>query len=149
MLIISENRRARFDYNILERFQAGIELSGHETKSAKIRGFNLASAYIIIRDSELFLIGAEIPSFQPKNAPEKYDPARLRRLLLKRGEINDIIGKSQNGLTIIPTKVYINSRELIKLEIALARGRKKSDKRELIKKRESDREIRRSYATRK
>ena len=142
-MVISENRRARFDYDILERFQAGIELSGYETKSAKTRGFNLASAYVVVRGSELFLISAEIPSFQPKNAPEKYDPARLRRLLLNRKEINNIIGKSQSGLTIIPTKVYTNPRELIKLEIALARGRRKRDKREIIKKRESDREIRR------
>lgn len=143
MSIISENRRARFDYDILERFQAGIELTGYETKSAKTRGFNLASAYVIVRGSELFLIGAEIPSFQPKNAPEKYDPARVRRLLLNRKEINNLIGKNQSGLTIVPIKVYTNHRGLIKLEIALARGRKKHDKRELIKKRESDREIRR------
>ena len=145
MSIISENRRARFDYDVLERFQAGIELSGHETKSAKIRGFNLASAYVVTRKNELFLIGAEIPSFQPKNAPEKYDPARLRRLLLNRKEINNLIGKSQNGLTLIPIKVYTDQRGLIKIEIALARGRKKHDKRELIKKRESDREIRRLH----
>lgn len=135
MANLAENKRAGFDYEILEKFQAGIELTGHEVKSAKMGHFNLAGAHAIIRNNEIFLVGASIPSFQPGNAPENYDAQRTRKLLLKHEEIKYLLGKIQSGLTLVPLRAYTN-RGLIKLEIGLARGRKKHDKRELIKKRE-------------
>ena len=142
MSSLAENKRARFDYEILETFQAGIELTGHEVKSLKKRGGSLFGGHVIIRGGEAKLVGLEIPSFQPGNTPEGYDPARTKRLLLKKDEIKHLFGKIQEGLTIVPIKLYNNPRGKIKIEIALARGRKKHDKRELIKKRESIRGIR-------
>ncbi len=139
---LAENKRAGFDYEILEKFSAGVELIGHEVKSAKMGHFNLAGAHAIIRNGEVYILGASIPSFQPGNAPENYDSERTKKLLLKQEEIKYLLGKTKSGLTLVPTRAYTN-RGLIKIEIALARGRKKSDKRELIKKRETEREIRR------
>lgn len=140
MTNLAENKRAGFDYEILEKFQAGIELIGHEVKSAKMGHFNLAGAHAILKDNEIFLLGASIPSFQPGNAPENYDSERTKKLLLKRDEIKYLLGKIKAGLTLVPIRAYTN-RGLIKLEIGLARGRKKSDKRELIKKREFKRNL--------
>ena len=142
MNILATNKRAHFDYQILEKFTAGIELTGHEVKSAKIGHPNVAGAHAIVRDDEAFLVGADIPSFQPNNAPNDYDSLRTRKLLLRRSEIKHIAGKTQSDLTLVPLKLY-TERGLIKVEIALAKGRKKHDKRELIKKRETEREIRR------
>lgn len=141
MTTLAQNKRATFDYEILEKFTAGIELTGHEAKSIKMGHFDLAGSHAILRNNEIFLVGANIPSFQPKNAPASYDPQRTRRLLLKKEEIKYLLGKTQSGLTLVPVKSYTN-RGFIKIEIGLARGRKKHDKRELIKKRETDREIR-------
>lgn len=137
------NRRAEFDYEILERFEAGLVLSGHEVKSIRLGNPNLAGARAIIRGGEAFVVGLAIPSFQPENAPDGYDAERTRKLLLSKGEIKRLIGKTQEGLTIIVTKLYSKNR-LLKLEIALARGKKKKDKREAIKKKEAQREIRKS-----
>ena len=142
MNILAENRRARFDYEVLETLTTGIILTGHEAKSLKKRGANFPSSHVIIKNNETFLIGLDIPSFQPANAPSNYEPDRVRKLLLNKEEIKYLIGKLNTGLTIIPIKIYYNHRGLIKAEIALARGRKKHDKRELIKKREAIREIR-------
>ncbi len=142
MQALAENKRARFDYEILEIFQAGIELTGHEVKSLKKRGGSLFGGHVMIRNNEAKLVGLEIPSFQPENAPKDYAHDRTRRLLLKKDEIKHLFGKTQEGLTIVPIKLYNNNRGKIKVEIALARGRKKHDKRELLKKRESIREIR-------
>ena len=143
MTNLAENRKASFDYEILEKFQAGIKLTGHEAKSIKMGHFDLAGAHAILRNNEIFLVGANIPSFQPANAPQNYDSQRTRKLLLKREEIKYLLGKTQSGLTIIPLRGYTN-RGFVKIEIALARGRKKHDKRELIKKRESERELRKA-----
>ena len=140
---LAENKRARFDYELLETFQAGIELTGHEVKSLKLRGGSLVGAHVIVRNNEAKLVGLEIPSFQPKNAPHEYDATRTKRLLLKKDELKHLFGKTQEGLTIVPIKLYNNKRGLIKIEIALARGRKKHDKRELLKKRDAEAEIRR------
>ena len=137
---LSENKKAGFDYEILEKFQAGIELTGHETKSAKTGRLNLTGSHAIVRDNEIFLVGANIQSFQPGNAPESYDPQRTRKLLLKREEIKYLLGKTKAGLTLVPLRAYTN-RGFVKIEIAIARGRKKHDKRELIKKREIRKEI--------
>ncbi|PIR89720.1 SsrA-binding protein [bacterium (Candidatus Gribaldobacteria) CG_4_10_14_0_2_um_filter_33_15] len=136
------NKKAYFNYEILETFQAGIVLIGQEVKSIKNGRISLAGSYIILKEEEFFLIGANVPPYQPKNAPRDYDPKRFRKLLLKKSEIKYLIGKSrQMGLTLIPLKVYTKQQK-IKLEFGLAKGKKKVDKREKIKKREIEREIR-------
>ena len=141
-MIITTNKRAYFDYNILEAYEAGIELKGFEVKSIKTGRINLAGAYAIIRDNQAWLINADIPPYQPKNAPEDYDSKRTRRLLLKKSEIKNLIGSvAEKGLTLMPLKVYTKNRK-VKIEIGLGKSRKKKDKRELIKKREAKREMR-------
>ncbi len=136
------NERAHFDYELFETFSVGVVLSGHEAKSIKMGHVILRGARVIARGGELFVVGLEIPSFQPTNAPADYNSSKTRKLLANKEEIAYIVGKLNTGLTIIPVKVY-TQRGFIKLEIALARLRKKHDKRELIKKRESSREIKR------
>ena len=145
-MIITTNKRAYFDYEILETYEAGIELLGFEVKAIKNNRINLAGSYVIIRNNEALLINADIPAYQPKNAPVDYDSKRTRRLLINKSEIKSFIGRIQEkGLTLLPLKVYTKSKKnLIKIEIGLARSRKKADKREIIKKREIQREIRRN-----
>ena len=144
MKVLAENKKAYFNYRILEKFEAGISLIGQEVKSIKTRGVNLAGSYVVIKNSEAFWIGARISSYQPKNIPPDYNPERSRKLLLKKSEIKYLIGKTkQKGLTLIPLRVY-TKRGKIKLEFGIARGKKKVDKRELIKKREIEREIRKA-----
>jgi SsrA-binding protein len=140
---IAENRRAHFDYDILETFEAGIQLTGHEVKSAKLGRMNIAGCHAIVRGDELYLAGTNIQSFQPGNAPKEYDPMRTRKLLMNREEIKYLVGKLNSGLTLVPTKVYTH-HGFVKLELGLGKGRKKGDKREVIKKRETEREIRRN-----
>src|SRR3989344_7256418 len=94
MNIYSENRKARFDYEIIEKYEAGLVLQGQEVKSIKGGHINLAGSYVIFRQEEHYLIGAKIPAYQPKNAPIDYNPERLRKLLLNKKEINILIGKS-------------------------------------------------------
>lgn len=143
--LLAENKKAYFDYQILEKFGAGVVLIGQEVKSIKTRGVNLAGSYIIARNEEIYWIGVKIPAYQPKNALPDYDPERPRKLLLKKSEIKYLIGKSkQRNLTLIPLRVYIKYGK-IKVEFGIARGKKKTDKRELIKKRETEREIRRAF----
>jgi len=147
MKVFSENKKAYFNYQILEKFEAGISLIGQEVKAIKMGRINLAGSYVVLRNEEVFLIGANIPPYQPKNAPPDYNPERLRKLLLKKSEIKYLIGKvKEKGLTLIPLKVYTNKGKMtsgrIKLEFGIAKGKRKFDKRELIKKREMDKEIR-------
>lgn len=143
MKVLAENKKAYFNYQILEKFEAGIALIGQEVKSIKSRGVSLAGSYVTVKDEELFWVGAKIPPYQPKNALPDYNPERLRKLLLKKSEIKYLIGKSkQKGLTMVPLRVYTKDGR-IKLEFGIAKGRKKPDKRELIKKREAEREIKR------
>ena len=145
MGILAENKKAYFDYEIIEKFEAGIVLTGQEVKSIKSGRVNLAGSYVVFKNEEAHLLNAKVPPYQPKNAPADYDPAGLRKLLLKKSEIKYLIGKSkQKGLTLIPLRVYTKRRK-IKLEFGIGRGRKKADKRELIKKREAEREIRRAF----
>ena len=141
MTVLAENKKAYFNYEILEKFEAGIALIGQEVKSLKTRGANLAGSYVVARAGEVFWVGTKIPPYQPKNAPDDYDPERARKLLLKKSEIQRLIGNTtQKGLTLIPLKVYTKNGKL-KLEFGIAKGLKKVDKRELIKKREAQREI--------
>ncbi len=138
---LSVNRRALFDYEILEKYIVGIELLGFEVKSAKAGRMQIAGSFVVIKDNEAWLLNAAIPPYQVKNTPENYDPARSRKLLLRKSEIAELIGKTaQKGLTLIPLRVYAK-RHLVKLEIGLGRHRKKEDKRQVIKKREASREI--------
>ena len=147
MASYAENRKVRFDYEILEKYEAGIELLGSEVKSVRGGQMSLEGAFVIVRGGETFLINANIPPYQPKNAPKDYDPLRNRKLLLTKKEIAEL-GKSEKiNLTIVPISVYNKGRK-IKVAIALVKGKKKRDKRETIKKRETDREIRREIKER-
>ena len=142
------NKKAHFNYEILERYEAGIELLGHEVKTLRSKRGSLEGAYVIVRGSEAFVTGMHIPPYQVKNVEESYDPYRNRKLLLTKDEIKKLAGnESKSGLTIVPNSVY-NSRRNLKIEIAIVRGKKKFDKRETIKKRETDREIRREFKDR-
>lgn len=144
METIIENRRAKFDYSILQTYEAGFALTGFEVKAAKAGRMSLTGAFVVMRDNEAWLLNATISPYQPKNTPSGYDPERSRRLLLHRSEIKELIGKtSQSGLTIIPLKVY-TSHNRVKILIGLARHKKQGDKRETIKKREAQREINRT-----
>ena len=144
----AENRKARFDYEILEKYEAGIELLGTEVKSVRSGHMSLEGSFAIIRGGEAFLINANIPPYQPKNAPKDYDPLRNRKLLLTKKEIALLAESGKNkSLTIVPLAVYNKNRK-IKVSLALAKGKKKFDKRETIKKRETDREIRREHKAR-
>ncbi|MBI2278805.1 MAG: SsrA-binding protein SmpB [Candidatus Brennerbacteria bacterium] len=140
---LSENRQARFDYDIAETYAAGVVLTGHETKSAKLGRMDLAGSRAVVRGGEAYLVGASIHSFQPGNAPDGYDATRTRKLLLSHAEIKYLTGKLESGLTLVPVKVYTH-RALVKIELGLGRVRKKHDKREVIKKRETEREMRRA-----
>ncbi len=140
-----ENRKARFDYEILDKYEAGIELLGVEVKSVRSGRMSLEGSFVIVRGGEVFLINANIPPYQLNNVSKDYDPLRNRKLLLTKKEIEKLADSEKNkSLTIIPISVYNKDRK-IKLEIVLAKGKKKKDKRESIKKRETDREIRREY----
>src|ERR1035437_8653149 len=144
MAAFAENRKAHFNYEILEKLTAGIELLGFEVKAVKAGRMTLDGTYAVIRGNEAFLIGAGITPLQPKNAPTDYDERRNRKLLLTKKEIKRLSGtENQNGLTIVALSVYNMGRK-IKVELGLAKGKKTRDKRESIKKRESDREIRRT-----
>ncbi len=141
MEIFAENKKAYFNYEIKEKFQAGIVLIGQEVKSIRLGRVGLAGSFVVFRNGELYLIGTKIPAYQPKNAGATYNPERDRKLLLNKSEINYLIGKSsERGLTLIPIKVYTENNK-IKLEFGVARGKKKYDKKESIKKREDQREI--------
>jgi len=135
------NKKAHFDYEILETYEAGIELLGFEVKSVRAKRAKLEGARVIIRGSEAFLVGASIPPYQRLNTPKEYDEQRTRRLLLHKKEIAHLTGKEhERGLTLIPIKMYNKGRS-IKLEFGIARGKKKYDKREIIKERETKRKI--------
>ncbi len=144
----AENKKARFDYEILDKYEAGIELLGTEVKSVRGGRMSLDGSFVIVRGGEAYLINANIPAYQPNNAGKDYDPLRNRRVLLTKKEINELGGNSRNkSLTIVPLSVYNKGRK-IKLEIASVKGKKTKDKRESIKKRETNREIQREYKTR-
>lgn len=135
------NKRAHFDFEILETFEAGISLLGTEVKSLRNGQGKLEGAHVIIRGGEAFLVGASIPAFQKANAAKSYDPERARKLLLTQKEIAELDVKSERqGLTIVPIKLY-NKNSKLKLEIAIARGKKKHDKRQSIKERDTKRDI--------
>ncbi len=142
MPTLAYNRRAKFDYHLLETLEGGLALLGTEVKSAKAGNLSLRGAFVTIHHNEAYLTNATIPPWQVKNTPRGYDPARPRKVLLKRSELKHLIGSKQSkGLTVIPISVYTKGPR-VKLELALARGKKKHD-RKLEKK---ERDIRREVA---
>lgn len=146
-MALVENKKARFDYEFLETYSAGVELFGFEVKALRAGKGTLAGARVVVRGGEAFLLGAGIQPYQEKNAPASYDPERARRLLLSRKEIATLAGaEGQRGLTIIPIKWY-NKNSFLKLEIAVARHKKKHDKRSTLKKRDAKRHIDRTLKT--
>lgn len=148
MKILAENRKAKFDYEILEKFEAGMVLIGQEVKSIKSGRISIKGSYVVLKGEEPYLIGANVPPYQPKNAPPDYEPERSRKLLLTKSEIKHLIGKTkEKGLTLVPLRVY-TKRGKVKLEFGIGKGRKKADKRELIKKREAERELERELKER-
>lgn len=144
MSLIS-NKKATFNYEILETIETGIELLGSEVKSIRKSQGNLEGSYIIVRGGEAFLIGALISPFQQNNIPDNYEERRNRKLILHKKEIKRLSEIGQGtGKSAIPLNLYSKGTK-IKLEIAIVRGKKKFDKRQTIKKRETDREIRRDF----
>jgi SsrA-binding protein len=146
MKIYSENKKALFDYEVLETFEAGLVLFGQEVKSIKTGHINLSASYISMASGEPFLVGVKVPPYQPNNAGAGYNDERPRKILLNKKEIDYLAGKSkEKGFSLIPLKVY-DKNGRIKLEFGLAKGKKKYDKKEKIKKRDIERETNRELA---
>lgn len=141
---LADNKKARFDYEILETLEAGLELAGQEVKSAKAGQISLAGSFVTFHGNEAIVTNMHISPYKPAGPLKDYEPTRPRRLLLRKKEIDYLRGKSQErGLTILPLKVYTKNR-FVKMEIAVARGKKLFDKRETLKKRDAVREARRA-----
>ncbi len=142
------NKKISVDYEILEKFEAGIELLGLEVKSLRNNQGSLLGSHITVRGGEVFIIALNIPPYQVKNTPKEYNPERNRKILLKKSEIQTLASlEAKKGLTIVPVSMYSKDKK-IKVEIAVVRGKKKFDKREDIKKREVNRDIRREFKDR-
>ncbi|MCB9996480.1 MAG: SsrA-binding protein SmpB [Rhodospirillales bacterium] len=138
---VAENRRAKFDYHLEEKFEAGIELVGTEVKSLRHGQCSINEAYVGPKGEEILLFNANIPEYQQAGSHLQHTPNRTRRLLLHKREINKLLGAvTREGYTIVPTKLYFNARGMAKIEIALAKGKKQHDKRETIKNRDWGRE---------
>jgi SsrA-binding protein len=144
MSILAYNKRANFDYDISDKYEAGIVLRGYEVKSVKTGHISLKGSFVTVKQNELFLTNANIPLYKHAGAVANYDPTKPRKLLLRKKEIAHLIGKSRTeGLTLVPIRVY-TKRGLLKLEFGIGKGRKKHDKRQVIQKREVDRKIARA-----
>lgn len=145
---IAENRRARRDYELLERVEAGIVLTGSEVKSARAGKVQLGQAFADIRGGEAWLVGASIAEYA-QGGRFGHEPDRDRKLLLHRSEIDSLFGKvREKGLTLVPTRMYLRDGK-VKVEIALARGREKADKRRLIAERDARRQMERALKRRR
>ena len=137
----ASNRKAFYNYEIIDKFEAGIVLHGPEINSNRNSKLSIAESRVLINKGEAWLIGCHIAEYKLDSSPDQYDPIRDRKLLLHKNQIDKLRGaKNQQGLTIIPLSIYLK-RNLIKVEIALARGKKRYDKRATIKERDSNREI--------
>jgi SsrA-binding protein len=146
--LIVDNRRARFDYELLERLEAGVALTGTEVKSLREGHVQLGQAYADLRDGEVWLIGASIDEYA-QGSHGNHRPDRDRKLLLHRREIDALTGKvREKGLTLVPTRLYFKNGR-VKLELALARGKDKGDKRRTIAERDARRDIERALKTRR
>ena len=146
--LIAENRRARFDYQFLERLEAGLVLTGTEVKAAREGKVQLAGSYAEVRDGEAWLVGASIAEYEAGGA-FGHEPERDRKLLLHRREIDSLYGKlRERGLTLVPTRMYFKDGRA-KVELALARGRERFDKRRVIADREAKRQVERALRRRR
>jgi len=141
--VVSENRQARFLYEIQETYEAGIQLTGTEIKSVRAGRTNLRDGYAIVRNREVWLLNVHIAPFQGSGQYFNHEPRRTRKLLLHRREIDKLYGQlQQKGFTLVPVKLYL-ARGLAKVSLGLAKGKKKYDKRETIKQREAEKEMQR------
>jgi SsrA-binding protein len=139
------NRRATHDYEILEKFEAGLVLSGQEVKSVRGGGMKLQGAYVTLSRGEVWLIGSHIAKYGKASKLEDYDPDRSRKLLLHNREIASLVGMTQQkGLTLVPLSVYARGSKL-KLEFGVGRGKKQYEKRDKLKRRDIDRDMRREF----
>jgi SsrA-binding protein len=146
--LIVDNRRARHDYHLVERIEAGIVLTGTEVKSLRDGRASLQQAYAEVRDGEAWLVGAHISVYDQGNR-ENHDPDRPRKLLLHRKELDSLYGKvRERGFTLVPTRLYFRDGR-VKVELALARGKEVRDKRRDIAKREADRDMQRALKARR
>ena len=146
--LVVDNRRARHDYHLLERIEAGLVLTGTEVKSLRDGRASLQQAYADLRGDEAWLVGAHIAVYDQGNIAN-HDPDRDRKLLLHRKEIASLAGKvTQRGLTLVPTKLYFKNGR-VKVELALARGKEQRDKRRDLAKREADRQMERALKSRR
>ena len=138
---IAENRRAKFDYTIVETLEAGIVLLGSEVKSLRLGRASIAEAYAAEESGHIVLINSNIPEYTSAALGQNHEPKRVRRLLVHKKERNKILGQiKKDGCTVVPLSLFFNQRGLAKLSIGIAEGKKKVDKRQVIKKREWDRE---------
>jgi SsrA-binding protein len=145
--IVARNRRASHDYHLLDRFEAGIELTGTEIKSVRSHNVSIRHGFVQVRDSELWLFDVHIAPYE-RAGYEKHDPDRPRKLLLHRREISKIIGSiTTKGLTMVPTMMYLKNG-WAKVEVALAKGKKQYDKRAALRKRDADRQVERALRDR-
>lgn len=145
--VVATNRKATHDYVIEDRYEAGLVLMGTEIKSVRAGQVNLGDGYVQPRDGELWLVNVHIASYDPAGR-HGHDPRRPRKLLLHRKEINRLIGRMQErGYTLVPLRMYLKGGRA-KVEIALARGKRKYDKREAIARRDAEREMRREWKER-
>jgi len=146
--LITDNRKAAFDYHLLETFEAGMVLTGTEVKSIREGRVNLREAYCRLEQGQAYLLGAHIGQYS-HGGYALHDPTRPRKLLLNRDELNKLLGKTtERGLTIVPVRMYFKNGR-VKLAIALAKGKKIYDKRETMRRREADRETRAAVKTRR
>ncbi|KKS59149.1 MAG: SsrA-binding protein [Candidatus Nomurabacteria bacterium GW2011_GWA2_42_41] len=136
-----KNKKVHFNYEIIERYEAGIELFGSEVKALRAGRGSIDGSHVTVRGGEAYLVGATVQPYQSGNIPKDYDATRNRRLLLTKREIAELgAQESKKGLTIVPISVY-NKQYKLKVEIAIVRGKKTHDKRETIKKREAERDV--------
>lgn len=141
MSTLAVNKRSHFDYEISDKYEAGLVLTGQEVKSAKTGHISLKGSFVTAKGDELYLANANIPPYKHAGDIKNYDPTRSRKLLLKKSEIKTLIGKSRvEGLTLVPIRVYTKKR-LVKLEFGVGRGKKEFDKREKIARREEERRM--------
>ena len=140
MKLLAKNRRATFDYDITERLIAGLSLSGSEVKSIKAGHISLKGSFVSLREGEAFLSNAHVTPYAHSAAQDSGDPTRNRKLLLHRKQLDQLISYKQSGLSVVPTAV-LQDKRLIKLEIGIGRGKKRYDKRETIKQRDTNREL--------
>lgn len=145
-----EHKKARLDYEVLEEFEAGLQLLGHEVKSLRARHGKLEGAHIVVRPSgraggyEAYIVGMSIPPYQAANTAKDYEPERTRKLLIHKKELAKLsAAEGQKGLTVVPLTVY-NKGSKLKVKIAIARGRKVYDKRSVLKERDTKRDIQRT-----